>query len=64
MILGVLSGIAGIVLLGSIVVEASYLAFAADDFAVKMLLSLAGLGMVHLGWRIVSSSQSGAERKK
>ena len=56
-ILGILLGIIGVLLLGSIVAKASYLAWAQDDLAVQFVLSLGGLAMIHLGYRLVTSSR-------
>ncbi|MEL7561541.1 hypothetical protein [Dehalogenimonas sp. 4OHTPN] len=60
---GLVIGVAGAVLLASIVIDAGYLAFASEDFALRMALSLVGLFMVHQGYRLVTSSRAGGARK-
>ncbi|KTB49024.1 hypothetical protein DEALK_18720 [Dehalogenimonas alkenigignens] len=60
---GLVVGVAGAVLLASIVIDAEYLAFASDDFALRMGLSLVGLFMVHQGYRLVTSSRESGGRK-
>ncbi len=63
MLIGVIIGIAGAVLLASIVVQASYLGTLLDDIAVRFVLAIAGLGMIQIGYRLVTS-KSRAEKGK
>ncbi len=63
MLIGVIIGIAGAVLLASIVVQASYLGTLLDDIAVRFVLAIAGLGMIQIGYRQVTS-KSRAEKGK
>ncbi len=56
-IIGVLIGIAGAVLLASLVVEASYLSFLGGDVAYRFVFSIIGLAMIHLGYRLVTSQR-------
>ena len=55
MILGVIIGIAGAILLASIVVQASYLGTLIDDIALRFVLAIAGLAMIQIGYRLVTS---------
>ena len=63
MILGILIGIAGAILLASIVVQASYLGSLIDDIALRFVLSIVGLGMIQIGYRLVTS-KSRADKAK
>ena len=44
--------LAGFGLLASVVTEAEFLSWATGDFFVTLLVSLAGLAMMHAGWRL------------
>jgi hypothetical protein len=63
MLLGVLVGIAGAILLASIVVEASYLGSIIDDIAMKFVLSLVGLAMIQIGYGLFTSGRRDAQGK-
>ena len=55
MLLGVLIGVAGAILLASIVVQASYLGSIIDDIVTRFILSLVGLALIQIGYRLVTS---------
>jgi hypothetical protein len=63
MLIGVMVGIAGAILLASIVVEASYLGSIIDDIAMKFVLSLVGLAMIQIGYRLFTSGRRDATGK-
>jgi len=62
MILGAVIGIAGAILLASIVVQASYLGTLIDDIALRFVLAIVGLAMIQIGYRLVTS-KSRQEKK-
>ena len=55
MLLGVLIGVAGAILLASIVVQASYLGSIIGDIVTRFILSLVGLALIQIGYRLVTS---------
>ena len=63
MVLGVIIGIAGAILLASLVVQASFLGSIADDLTLRFVLSLVGLAMIQIGYRLVTSKNR-AEKGK
>jgi hypothetical protein len=64
MFLGLLIGIAGAILLASIVVQASYLGSIINDIATRFVLSIAGLAMIQIGYRLVTSKSRTDKKAK
>ena len=64
MLLGVVIGIAGAILLASIVVQASYLSFVIDDIATRFILSLVGLAMIQIGYMLFKSGRPSGNTKR
>lgn len=56
---GLLSGVIGILILLNIVLETEYLAFAADNMALQMMIAIVGLAFIHLGYRLITAKWSG-----
>ncbi|MDV2989129.1 MAG: hypothetical protein P3T54_03105 [Dehalogenimonas sp.] len=56
---GIVSGIIGIVILINVVLETEYVAFAAENMALQMVVAIVGLAFIHLGYRLVTSRWSG-----
>ena len=64
MLLGVVVGIAGALLLASIVVKASYLSSIIDDIAIRFVLSLVGLAMIQIGYTLFKSARQAGKPKR
>jgi hypothetical protein len=63
MVFGVIIGIAGAILLASIVVQASYLSSVIDDIAVRFILAIAGLAMIQIGYTLFKSGRPSGNTK-
>jgi hypothetical protein len=64
MLLGVLIGIAGAILLASLVVQASFLGSIADDTTMRFVFSIVGLAMIQIGYRLFTSARRDAGKAK
>jgi hypothetical protein len=64
MLLGILIGIAGAILLASLVVQASFLGSVADDITLRFVFSIVGLVMIQIGYRLFTSARRDAGNGK
>ena len=54
-LLGMMSGIIGVLILTGIVLEVEYLVWAEGNFIAQIFVALVGLAMIHIGYRLVTS---------
>ncbi|APV44855.1 hypothetical protein Dform_01533 [Dehalogenimonas formicexedens] len=62
MLIGGIIGIAGAILLASIVVDAAYLGSIIDSIVTKFILSLVGLAMIQIGYTLFKSGMPANKR--
>jgi len=63
MALGIVIGIAGAILLASLVVQASFVDFIGDDLALRFVFSIVGLFLIQMGYRLFTSARQANKGK-
>ncbi|XUW99848.1 MAG: hypothetical protein TUN42_08110 [Dehalogenimonas sp.] len=64
MVFGVIIGIAGAILLASIVVQASYLSSVIENTVSRFVLAIGGLAMIQIGYTLFKSGRPSGNAKR
>ncbi|PPD57464.1 hypothetical protein [Dehalogenimonas etheniformans] len=64
MVFGVIIGIAGAILLASIVVQASYLSSVIENTVSRFVLAIGGLAMIQIGYTLFKSGRPSGNTKR